>query len=89
MLGIFDLSNGVSHSVFELLSSSLTKLKILFLGLFTFIANIDYSGTTVTLDPFIHIEQFNGYSKFAKLAKSVVARIKFRGLLSDITAHSS
>jgi hypothetical protein len=44
---------------------------------------------TVTLDSFIHIEEFDGCGEFPKLAKSVVPRVKLWGLLSDITAHST
>jgi len=44
---------------------------------------------TVALNSFIYIEQFNGCSEFPKLTKSVVSRVKFRDLLSDITTNST
>jgi len=44
---------------------------------------------TVTLYPFIHIEEFDRCGEFAKFAETVVPRVKLRGLLSDITAHSA
>jgi len=65
------------------------KVRSLFLGLLALVANVDFSGMTVTLDPFINIEEIGGYGEFAKLAKSVVTRIKLWGLLDNITAHST
>ena len=41
------------------------------------------------LDSFIDNEESDGCGEFPKFAKSVVPRVKFRGLLSDITAHST
>jgi len=69
--------------------TGLVEVSNLFLGLLALVANVDCSGMTVTLDSFIHIEQVNRLCEFAKLAKSVVTRIKLWGLLSDITAHST
>ena len=41
-------------------SPTLMKVRSLFLGLLTLVTNVDCSGMTVTLDPFIHIEKGGG-----------------------------
>jgi hypothetical protein len=40
------------------------------------VANVDCSGMTVTLDPFINIEEIGGYGEFPKLAEAVVSRVE-------------
>jgi len=65
------------------------KGRDLFFGLLALVADENWFFMTVTLDPFIHIEESNGCGEFPKFAKHVVARVKLWGLLSDITANNA
>jgi hypothetical protein len=62
---------------------------LFFSGFLALVTDIDGPGMAVTLDPFIHIKEPDGCSELPELAIAIISRVEFRGLLGDITAHSS